>query len=229
MMTSFSKSLRINLPKLVLLLVLSSFVCFGALPGYLSGGLFGKQWRWTAPPKVEVLDNLSALKKNGIEIPGWQTIDKAPTPLGDHTWMRQEIQNSTQKATVLFFPQARSIDQPQVEWADLDGSQGWKTDSQHQVQINPITVEFLRAWTPKQTYAVMRWYAWANGGNPAPVHWFISDRIAQWQNRRAAWVAVTVILPIEPLAEIEPHHSTLESLVQTVQSTLTSQVLRSNP
>ena len=225
MLTSFSKSLRINSSKVVLLLILSGLVCLGALPGYLAGG----QWRWTAPPKVAVLDNLSALKKNGIEISGWQTIEKAPTPLGDHVWMRQELQNGTQKATVLFFPQARSIDQPQVEWADLDGSQGWKTDSQHQIQTSSITVEFLRAWTPKQTYAVMRWYAWESGGHPAPIYWFISDRLAQWQNRRAGWIAVTVISPIEPLEAIEPHRSELESLVQTVQSTLTSQVLRSNP
>ena len=154
MLTLFSKS---NLPKVVLLLILGGLVCLGALPGYLAGG----HWRWTAPPQVAALDNLKTLKKDGIEIPGWQTIDKAPTPLGDHTWMRQAIQDSTQtKATVLFFPQARSIDQPQVEWADLDGSQGWKTDSQHQIQTNSITVEFLRAWTPRQTYAVMRWYAW---------------------------------------------------------------------
>ncbi len=219
------KSLRVNLPKVVLLMILSGLFCLGALPGYLSGG----KWRWTAPPQVAVLDNLGTLKKVGIEIPGWQTIEKAPTPLGDRTWMRQEIQAASTKATVLFFPQARSIDQPQVEWADLDGSQGWKTDSQHQIQTNSITVEFLRAWTPRQTYAVMRWYAWENGGHPAPVHWFIRDRIAQWQNRRAAWVAVSLILPIEPLEDIEPHRSTLESLVQTVQTTLTNQVLRSTP
>ncbi len=225
MLTSLSKSFRVNLPKVVLLLILSGLVCLGALPGYVSGG----QWRWTAPPKVTVLDPLNALKKDGIEIPGWQTIEKNVTSIGEHKWMHQELQNATQtKATVLFFPQARSIDQPQVEWADLDGSQRWKTDSHRQIQTDSITVEFLRAWTPSQTYAVMRWYAWENGGHPAPIQWFIRDRIAQWQNRRAAWVAVTVILPIEPLEEIEPYRSQLESIVQTVQSTLTNQVLRSN-
>ncbi|MBW4440181.1 MAG: cyanoexosortase B system-associated protein [Plectolyngbya sp. WJT66-NPBG17] len=225
MLTLLAKSRRVKLPKVVLLLILSGLVCLGALPGYVAGG----QWRWTAPPKVAALDTLKILKKNGIEIPGWQTIEKQVTPIGEHKWMRQELQDSTQtKATVLFFPQARSIDQPQVEWADLDGSQSWKTDSHRQIQTNSITVEFLRAWTSKQTYAVMRWYAWENGGHPAPIQWFINDRIAQWQNRRAAWVAVSVILPIEPLEDIEPSRSKLEPLVQTVQSTLTNQVLRSN-
>ncbi|MER3431980.1 MAG: cyanoexosortase B system-associated protein [Leptolyngbya sp. ERB_1_1] len=225
MLTSLPKSFRVNLPKVVLLLVLSGIVCLGALPGYVSGG----QWRWTTPPKVAALNNLNTLKKDGIEIPSWQTIEKQVTSIGDHNWMRQDIQDATQtKATVLFFPQARSVDQPQVEWVDLDGSQNWKTDSHRQIQTQSITVEFLRAWTPTQTYAVMRWYAWENGGHPAPIQWFIRDRIAQWQNRRAAWVAVSVILPIEPLEDIEPSRSKLESLVQTVQSTLTNQVLRSN-
>lgn len=225
MLTSLSKSLRVNLPKVILLLILSGLVVSGALPGYLSGG----KWRWTAPPNVAVLPELRSLKKDGIEIPGWQTIEKKNVQIGDHKWMYQELQDSTQtKASVLFFPQARSIDQPQVEWTDLDGSQGWKTDSQREIQISSTSVEFLRAWTRNQTYAVMRWYAWENGGHSAPIHWFISDRIAQWQNRRSAWVAVTVLLPIEPLEDIDPHRSKLEPLVQTVQSTLTNQILRSN-
>ncbi|MBD1846370.1 cyanoexosortase B system-associated protein [Cyanobacteria bacterium FACHB-63] len=225
MLSFLSKSLRLNLPKIVLLLMLSGFVCVGAFPGYLSGG----QWRWTSPPKVAVLDDLKALKKVGIELSGWQTIAKQTTEIGEHKWMRQEIQDATQTiATVLFLPQTKSIAQPQVEWTDLDGFQRWKTDSHRQIQTHSTTVEFLRAWTPRQTYAVMRWYAWEDGGHPAPIQWFIRDRLAQWQNRRAAWVAVSVILPIEPLEDIEPHRSKLEPLVQTVQSTLTNQILRSN-
>lgn len=224
MLTSLSKSLRLNLSKVVLLLILSGFVCVGALPGYLSGG----QWRWTAPPKVAVLDNLKTLRKDGVELPGWQTIAKQTTEISNQKWMRQEVQDATQTiATVLFLPQTKSIAQPQVEWVDLDGFQRWKTDSHRQIQTNSITVEFLRAWTPRQTFAVMRWYAWEGGGHPAPIQWFIHDRFAQWQNRRAAWVAVNVLLPIEPLEDIEPYRSKLESLVQTVQSTLTNRVLRS--
>lgn len=222
MLVSFAKS---NVQKVVLLLILIGLICFGALPGYLSGG----QWRWKAPPQITVLDQLKSLKKDGVEIPGWQTIEKKFMPIGDRKWMVQNLQNSSQtKATVLFLPQARSIDQPQVEWVDLDGAQGLKTDSHRQIQIGSITVEFLRAWTPRQTYAVMRWYAWEDGGHPAPFWWFVRDRMLQWQNRRAAWIAVNVSLPIEPLDDIEPHRNTLESLVQTVQSTLTTQVLRSN-
>ncbi|MCU0550093.1 MAG: cyanoexosortase B system-associated protein [Leptolyngbya sp. Prado105] len=225
MLTSLSKSLRVNLPKVILLLILSGLVILGAVPGYLSGG----KWRWTSPPNVAALPELRSLKKDGIDLPNWQTIEKKQVQIGDHKWLYQELQDSTQtKASVLFFPQARSIDQPQVEWTDLEGSQGWKTDSYRQVQLDSITVEFHRAWTQNQTYAVMRWYAWTNGGHPAPLQWFVSDRLAQWQNRRSPWVAVSVLLPIEPLAEIEPHRTTLESLAQTVQSTLTNQVLRSN-
>lgn len=218
-------SAKSNVPKVVLLLILLGLICFGALPGYLSGG----QWRWKAPPQVTVLNQMKALKKDGIEISGWQTIEKNVMQLGDRKWMVESLKNSEQtQATVLFLPQARSIDQPQVEWVDLDGAQGLKTDSHRQIQIGSITVEFLRAWTPKQTYAVMRWYAWEDGGHPAPFWWFVRDRTLQWQNRRAAWIAVNVSLAIEPLDEIEPHRNTLESLVQTVQSALTTQVLRSH-
>lgn len=222
MLVSFAKS---NVPKVVLLLILLGLICFGALPGYLSGG----QWRWKAPPQVTVLNQLKSLKKDGIEISGWQTIEKNMMQIGDHKWMVEALKNSEQtQATVFFLPQARSIDQPQVEWVDLDGAQGLKTDSHRQIQIDSVTVEFLRAWTPRQTYAVMRWYAWEDGGHPAPFWWFIRDRTLQWQNRRAAWIAVNVSLAIEPLDEIESHRNTLESLVQTVQSALTTQVLRSN-
>ncbi|GAP95224.1 cyanoexosortase B system-associated protein [Leptolyngbya sp. NIES-2104] len=222
MLVSFAKS---NVPKVVLLLILLGLICFGALPGYLSGG----EWRWKAPPQVAVLNQMKALKKDGIEISGWQTIEKNVMQIGDRKWMVEALKDSKQtQATVFFLPQARSIDQPQVEWVDLDGAQGLKTDSHRQIQIGSITVEFLRAWTPRQTYAVMRWYAWEDGGHPAPFWWFVRDRALQWQNRRAAWIAVNVSLAIEPLDEIAPHRNTLESLVQTVQSALTTQVLRSN-
>ncbi len=224
-----TKSLRLPLSKTVLILMLAGLVCLGALPGYLTGG----KWRWTAPPAVAVLSNLKTLKKDGLQVIDWQTIDLQTPVIGDHRWVQQTITNPTQiKATVLLFPQARSIDQPQVEWTNLDGAQAWKTDSNREVTFTasevPVTVEFLRAWTPTQTYAVMRWYAWSSGGHSAPSRWFIADRLAQWQNRRAAWVAVAVLLPIEPLDDIEKYRTSIQSIAQVVQSSLMQQVLRSN-
>lgn len=209
--------------------MLAALVCLGALPGYVSGG----NWRWMAPPTVTALSELRALKKDGLQVSGWQTVDRRTSIIGDHRWVVQTITNSTQtKATVLLFPQARSIDQPQVEWTNLDGAQAWKTDSYREATFTasevPVTAEFLRAWTPTQTYAVMRWYAWSSGGHPAPSRWFVADRLAQWQNRRAAWVAVAVILPIEPLDDIEKYRTSIQAISQSVQSSLMQQVLRSN-
>jgi cyanoexosortase B-associated protein len=69
----------------------------------------------------------------------------------------------------------------------------------------------------RQTYAVMQWYAWPDGGSPAPRDWFFADRIAQLSNRRAPWAAVNILIPIEPLGDIETVEATATSLAQEVQ------------
>lgn len=227
MLTAFSKSIRWQLPKVLLILVLIGLVCLGALPGYFAGG----KWRWKAPPQVAVLKELKELKQTGLTLPGWQTIAQQPQRVGEQQWLQQDLMDANQtKATLLLFAQRGSTKQPQVEWTDLNGFKGWKTDSQRQIELtasNRFTAQFFRAWTPTQTYAVLQWYAWTGGGHPAPSHWFFVDRFLQWQNRRAAWVAVSVLLPIEPLDDIEKYRATIEPLAQTVQSTLLTKVLRS--
>jgi cyanoexosortase B-associated protein len=128
-----------------------------------------------------------------------------------------------------------------VEWSDVSGFQNWETDSDRSVDFtvkNPatkVTAQFFRGLTKRQqgssqetrrqTYAVLQWYAWSTGGHPAPSQWFFADRAAQWQNRRIPWVAVSILVPIEPLDTIEQHWSEVESLAQTIQSTLMSSVL----
>ncbi len=77
----------------------------------------------------------------------------------------------------------------------------------------------------RQTYAVMQWYAWPDGGSPAPRHWFYADRIAQLSNRRAPWVAVSLLIPIEPLGNIETVEATATSLAQDVQDALMQEAL----
>lgn len=234
MLTAFSKSLRWQFPKVLLIVLLAGLVCLGTLPGYLAGG----KWRWQAPPQVKVLRDLKELTKTGLAIPGWQTLKQKTQTIGEHEWLQQELSDANQtKATLLLLPQRGSTRQPQVEWTDINGFKGWRTDSQRQVELGSqesgrFTVQFLRAWTPlgaetlSQTYAVMQWYAWTNGGHPSPSRWFFTDRFLQWQNRRAAWVAVSLLLPIEPLDDVEKYRSTIEPLAQTVQSTLMTKVLR---
>lgn len=222
-----SKALSQPFSKQFLILVLTGLVLFGALPGYVSGGA----WRWVASPPVKVLNELKNLRQQGIALPGWQI---ALNPMSNHHhWVQQTLIAPDQsRAMLLLLPQKKSTTQPQVEWMDLDGLQGWKTDSDRSLEFTiaapatQVTARFKRSWTPKQTYAVLQWYAWSGGGHFAPSHWFVADRLAQWHNRRAAWVAVTILLPIEPLDDIEKYREKITAIAQTVQATLMTEVLK---
>ncbi len=150
-------------------------------------------------------------------------------------------------AVVLLYPQTDSKNKPEVEWTDISGAQNqqaiaiepecghrnncWNEDSHSTLKFTvpgqtgqPVTVEarFLRGWSRQQTVALVQWYAWASGGSPAPSDWFWADRLAQIGNQRQPWVAVCLILPIEPLGNIESVRSVLESLAKAVQTGLIS-------
>lgn len=229
MMLPLRKAVSLQLPKVVLLLMLLVLVSIGAVPGYLAG-----QWRWKEPPRVVTLSELRNLRQTGLTVPGWQTVRRETPQIGEHKWLSQEIARANQKAVLLLFPQNGPKDQPEVEWSDVNGFQRWKTDSFKQVDFavsSPaaqVTAQFFRGWTDKQTYAVLQWYASSEGGHPAPSHWFFADRAAQWQNRRLPWVAVSVLVPIDPLDDIEKRWSEVESLAQSVQTSLMAGALRSS-
>ncbi len=239
MIRSLRKSLHLYWSKIALLWLLLMLVAIGAVPGYLSG-----KWRWVEPPKVATLSQLTKLRQVGLTVPGWQTLKREATQVGEHKWLRQELVNSSQtKAILLLFPQKGNREQPEVEWSDINGFQSWETEGDRRVDFTlsqpavKVTAQFFRGLTkPKpgnsqpvrrQTYAVLQWYAWSTGGHPSPDRWFFADRVAQWQNRRIPWVAVSVWMPIEPLDTIDQHWPALESLAQAVQSSLMSGVLKS--
>jgi cyanoexosortase B-associated protein len=209
--------------KLLLMLALALLIALGTLPGYLQGG----KWAWQSPPKVTTLAQLKALRDKGLAIANWQTTDKQTPLIGEHKWLKQDLISGDQKAILLLFPQNGPIDQPQVEWADINGTLTWRTDSDSLREVTPsVKARYFRGWNDQQTYAVLQWYAWSEGGDPAPSRWFIVDRLAQLQHRRAAWVAISLLLPTEPLDDIEKYWSKMNSLAQTVQSNLMD-VLRS--
>lgn len=235
-------AINANIPKIILLLFLLVLLVAGAVPGYLKG-----QWRWQAPPQVANLKALKNLQKTGLELPGWQTLTQAVIPVSGHQWSLQQIQRDPQtQAILLLHPQPSSKDQPQVEWVDLKGlrwwqsvqTRQWKTDryrrSQITVEGQPFKIEaqFFRSWIQERnfsgTYAVLQWYAWPRGGHPDPSRWFWADQIAQWQGRRVPWIAVSIMIPIEPLGEIEPVWPLAQSLAQTVQAALIAGPLKGN-
>jgi cyanoexosortase B-associated protein len=155
-------------------------------------------------------------------------------------------------AFLLLRPQVYEADQPEVEWLDIRGSQQWTTDSYKKVTlevpflekvnkslqqpIEPsiqakknqtvrISSDFFRAWSKDQTYAVLQWYAWTNGGGPSPAQWFWADQKAQWNRRqRMPWVAVSVWLPIEPFSDISLQQEVARSLGESLQQALCEKI-----
>jgi cyanoexosortase B-associated protein len=224
-----------QLYKMVVLLFLLLLVGVVAIPGYATG-----RWPWTNPPPVTNLKQLKTLRQEGLTLPGWEVIRvQNNVQIGGHRWLVQEIkeiQHPQRIAILLMLPQNGPKDQPQVEWLDIDGFHRWQRDADRPlrftVELAPelakipnkplptIEAQFFRSWTPQQTFAVVQWYAWPNGGSPAPSRWFWEDSIARLSNRRASWVAVSIIVPIESDIDIKIAKPILESLGEIVQAKL---------
>ena len=241
------KLARLNskISKIILLVFLIILMGLGTVPGYLKGS-----WRWQKPLQVTNLKQIRNLQQTGISLPGWQTLNQQPIEIGGHKWSFQAIGRDAQNQAILLLrPQRDDKDMPQVEWVDLRGFRWWQTDQPRQWQTDrfgrsqftvpsttpggqPIQVEaqYFRQWIQDRnfsgTFAVLQWYAWSTGGNPEPSSWFFADQIAQWQGSRLPWVAVSILIPIEPLGEIEPVWPLAQSLGQTVQSALIAQALK---
>ncbi|MBA3920503.1 MAG: cyanoexosortase B system-associated protein [Nostocaceae cyanobacterium] len=229
-MSSLSKiPKRIPLPQLVVILLLLALLLLGAVPGYLQG-----HWKWQEPARVVTLGNLKQLRQTGLKVAGWQNLDQGEAPIGGHKWSRQIIQKQGEKtqALLLLLPQNGPRDQPQVEWTEIEGWQRWRiaqlrtlqfTAEQPQAknsQTAKVEARFFRGSNREQTYAILQWYAWFNGGSAAPIKWFLADQLAQWHHKRVPWVAISIMIPIEPLGDIEKSWQLAESLGKTVQAAL---------
>ena len=231
-MASFTSPKSDRILQITLLIFLSILLAVGTVPGYLAG-----KWQWQNPPAVKVLGALKQIRKQGIEIPGWRTTEQKSMILGEHPWSIQTIESETKDAntkdtaTVFLFTQNGPRDQPQVEWSELDGVQRWKRDSESQQSFTvnqvPVTARLFRAWNSKRTYAVMQWYAWSTGGHPEPSHWFFADRLAQFQGKRQPWIAVSILLPMEPLDDLNKYRDKITALAQPIESRLLETTLKS--
>jgi cyanoexosortase B-associated protein len=220
--------------KLVVLFLLAIAVA-SAIPQYLSGN-----WFLSKVPELSHVQQLRTLQKSGLALSGWQTLDQKMIEMGGHKWSIQAIVpqagSDMQDSDILLMlrPQIWHRDLPQVDWMDIHGARGWIEEDDRHLQFSvpisastQITARFLRGWTPEKTYAVLQWYAWRNGGNPAPSQWFWAEQGSQLRDRQhMPWVAVSILIPIQPLSEIETVQSQAKALGQLVQSTLTAQVLR---
>lgn len=216
-----------KLSKIIFLLFLLLLIGFGAVPGYLKG-----QWRWQQPPQLTNLKQLKKLQTNGLALPGWQTLNHKVVQISGHKWLYQAIQGDRETPiTLLLRPQKDRKDQPQVEWVDIKSFGRWQTQQYRRAEFTftpasepkksvKVEAQFFQGWNPQQTFAVLQWYAWPQGGSPAPSRWFWADQLAQWQGRRVPWIAVSILIPIEPLGDIEKAWPLAQSLGQSVQAAL---------
>lgn len=224
-----------HLTTLVVLLLFLLLLTVGAVPGYLSGN-----WQWKQPPPIATLKELREIRSRGIAISGWQTTDQGEQAIGQHKWHLQVLkqQGSQNQALLLLLPQNTSKGQPEVEWTDVSGWGKlrwgkWDVAQSRSAQFTAkqpsnsgenskiqIEAEYFRASTNEQTFAVLQWYALPNGGHSSPIRWFIADQLAQLHKSRVPWVAVSILIPIEPLGDVETTWPLAQSLGETVQSTL---------
>ena len=229
-MTSLSNLFRKNYFSQVAVLVLLLFLLIiGTVPGYFQG-----KWQWQEPPPVSQLKELKSLRQTGLTIPGWPTVEQKQKTIDKQKWSLQVVkkQEGKTQAIIMLLPQNGPRNQPQVEWTSINGLWDWdiaqyrlaelsiKPSSGLDGKNNKLKARFFRASTDRQTFAVLQWYAWQNGGNPSPFQWFIVDQKAQWQRQRAAWVAVSIILPMEPLGQVEKYWHEMGTLGQQVQTAL---------
>ncbi|MBF2018641.1 MAG: cyanoexosortase B system-associated protein [Hydrococcus sp. C42_A2020_068] len=212
------KSLSITRMALVLLLI--AIAAIGTIPGYLGG-----QWSWVDLPKVTQIERLKNLRDNGLTLPGWKTIEQQQVLIGGNQWSYQKLEREGKNSVELWLmPQDYYKNHPQVEWTDLNGFERWQTDSHKTLNLTDrVSASFFRAWNRK-TYAVVQWYAWAGGGNVSSLQWFLADQWAQLHRRRAAWVAASLKIQIDPLSSVESTEAFAQSLAQTVRTTLEKEI-----
>jgi cyanoexosortase B-associated protein len=236
-MISSPASSRSPLTKLLIVLFILAIAAFIAIPNYFTGN-----WVWKKVPSLQNVKELKAIQSAGLALPGWKTLEQGKVEIGGHKWSVQAIAPESEAKTadldtspiLMLRPQTWQRDMPQVDWVDINGAQRWTADSVRSLQFSvpsqpqPVEIKarFLRGWHEKKTYAVLQWYAWKTGGSAAPGDWFWADQRAQLRDRRRAnWVAVSILIPIQPLGNIDTAQPQAETLAKLVQSTLATRAL----
>lgn len=222
------------------LLLLLLLLVIGGVPGYLTG-----RWQWKQPPPVARLKELRQIRNTGLTLPGWQTVEQAEQQIGEHKWSLQIInkKDSPTQAILMLLPQNGPMDQPEVEWTEINGwgKARWGKWDIAQDRSAGLTVKyppsgskveakvearFFRVSTRQETFAALQWYALPDGGHTSPFRWFLADQLSQWNKDRTPWVAVNILIPMEPLGQVETVWPLAQSLGEAVQATLMAGPLR---
>jgi cyanoexosortase B-associated protein len=216
---------HLTLSHLILIALLSMTIAIAAIPSYLSG-----KWNWADLPKISQIQRLREIQKAGLTLPDRKTLKQQQIVIGGNQWSAQIVETGDRIIELWLMPQDYYKNHPQVEWTDLKNFEGWNTADEQTLTLTfdgqaPVKAKLFKAWN-RRTYAVIQWYAWYRGGSYSPMQWFFCDLWAQLQKRRTSWVAVSLKIPIEPLAELETQESLIISLAETVQTTLEEKIFK---
>ena len=220
----------------ILVVGLALMVAIAALPNYFSG-----TWPWSEPLEVPRINQLQQLQQEPLPLTGWNLRGHESTTIGRVQWHlaeyepQQPTDPEVPALVLLIRPQVWHLNQPQVEWVDIRGSQGWRVEQRQMLRFTApgpagaspappeatVTAQYFRGISDQRTFAILQWYSWPQGGHPAPGRWFWLDQLRQWRHRqRQPWVAVSIILPIEPVGDIRRYEAVAKEAGIQVQSAL---------
>lgn len=217
----------------LLVIGLAAIAALAALPHYLDG-----QWPWTQPLEVKQIEQLQSLKQTGIALPEWTLNQQQILKVNGHDWNFSEFVSApgntpsypVQQFGLLLRPQPWHDDQPTVEWVDLRGAQSWQISQRQRLRFQAsapdgtdvsVQAQYYRAWNKQHTFAVLQWYAWPTGGSYAPGRWFWADQRSQWQShQRMPWIAVSLLIPMEPLGQVQPYQEGAIAIGRSIQTAL---------
>lgn len=220
-----------RLVQILVVVFLTALLAIAALPDYFSG-----TWPWSAPLQVPQIEQLRQLKDQPLPLSDWETLNHTVINLSGEDWSlteyipTQPTDPDVPGLALLLRPQTWHTNQPEVEWVDIAGSQTWRMEHRRILRFSvpssggdniTVTAQYFRARNEQSTFAVMQWYGWPEGGHPSPGRWFWLDQRQQWQHRaRQPWVAVSLMMPIEPVGDVLPYQPLMLQLGQQVQQAL---------
>lgn len=210
---------------LLLLGLLLLLILGGILPNLISG-----HWSWLEQPRIGNIQKMRSLQASGIELSDLKTINQQQGDIGEGKWSVQVVESPEGKRiTVLLKPQIYYKNQPGLEWSDISSISRWNQGETTELSIptqsgGKATARFYRAWT-QNTFAVVQWYAWLGGGHYDPSVWYWLDQWAQLKRQRVPWIAVSLVIPLDPMKELQTLTPFALNLAGEVQSYLEQSVL----
>ncbi|MFM7714193.1 MAG: cyanoexosortase B system-associated protein, partial [Microcystis sp.] len=210
---------------LLLLCLLLLLILGGILPNLISG-----QWSWLDQPRIGNIQKMRVIQKSGIELSDLKTIDQSQAQIGEGEWSVQVVETlEGKRITVLLKPQIYYKNQPGLEWSDITSISHWNQGETTELSIptqsgGKATARFYRAWK-QNTFAVVQWYAWLGGGHYDPSVWYWLDQWAQLKGQRVPWIAVSLVIPLDPTKELQTLTPFALNLAGEVQSYLEQNVL----